>query len=227
MQKGFSLIEMLVVSLFGSFLLLATSHALTTLIKYQTQQSELLRLAERSYLAEIALKNAVNKAQRVLKAGEATNNYPNLKQLDTLLGYPKDSTINFDQFASSDWMLLSHGQDIAQRSLFHLDDKTYGYGLAFRDFEKNTSRSDTLVNQVELMRLRFFYEDDKTWVKGNQVIDSNKIRGVQFAFLITSSQPIKKTSPSEFILWDEKLVPPNDGHYRQLISATARTRMLQ
>ncbi len=224
MQKGFSLIEMLVVSLFGSFLLLATSHALTTLIKYQTQQSELLRLAERSYLAEIALKNAVNKAQRVLKAGEATSNYPNFTEQNiTLKSMGKD----FKQFSSSDWMLLSHGQNIPQRSLFHLDDKTYGYGLAFRDIEKDTSRSDTLVNQVELMRLRFFYEDDKTWVKGNQVIDSNKIRGVQFAFLITSSQPIKKTSPSEFILWDEKLVPPNDGHYRQLISATARTRMLQ
>lgn len=216
MQKGFSLVEMLIVSLFGSFLLLATSHALTTLIKYQTQQSELLRLAERSYLAEIALKNAINKAQRVLKVGEAVSDYPDFTEQNTTL---KSKEKDFKQFASSDWLFLKSEN---QSNLFHLDTKTYGYGLAFRDFNKDKSRSDTLVNQIELMRLRFFCDENGTWVKGGQVTNSSKIKGVQFALLITSSLPIKKASPKDFILWDEKLIPPTDGLYRQLVSATVR-----
>ena len=51
MQKGFSLVEMLIASLLGGLLLLAASQGLATLGKHQKNQSELLRLTERSNLA--------------------------------------------------------------------------------------------------------------------------------------------------------------------------------
>lgn len=216
MQKGFSLVELLLVSLFGSLLLLTTSHALALLIKQQTHQSELLRLTEQSYLAEVALKNTINKAQIVLEAGEATSDYPKKTERSTEL---KSSSVKFKQFASSDWLVVNLDNN---KTLFHLDKKTYGYGLAFQNVSNEKSRSDTLVNQVELMRLRFYCEKEQAWIKGNQVTDESKIAGVQFALLITSSQPIIKTASKSLVLWNEKLVPPTDGHYRRLVSATVR-----
>lgn len=224
MQKGFSLVELLIVSLLGSLLLLAASQGLATLAKHQKDQSELLRLTERSNLAEVALKKAINKTKKVLIAGEATQQYPSFSQQNILLGYPQNSKTTFEQFSSSDWMLLSYGQKNTNPQLLHLDKKTYGHGLALKDFTKSSPRSDTLVNQVELLRLRFFDEGTNQWVKASQITPSSNLKGVQFAFLTTSSLPLTKASSSEFNLWGETLTPPKDGLHRQLISATALTR---
>lgn len=220
MQKGFSLVELLIVSLLGSLLLLAASQGLATLAKHQKDQSELLRLTERSNLAEVALKKAIYEAQNIFIAGEATSNYPDFTEKNTLLGYPKTSKVSFNQFTSSDWMLLSQGKSVEKRYLFHLDKKTYGYGLAFQDFGKNTPRSDTLVNQVELVRFKFFCEEAQAWIRGNQVSSCKKVTGASFALLLASSQALEKKQSAQVILWGEKLTLPTDGIYRQLVSAT-------
>src|SRR5690554_6549120 len=217
MQKGFSLVELLIVSLLGSLLLLAASQGLATLGKHQKNQSELLRLTERSNLAEIALKKAIYEAQNILIAGEATSSYPSFAEKSTFLG---SFNITFKQFASSDWMLLSTGKPVKEQQLFHLDSKTYGYGLAFQDFGKNKPRSDTLVNQVELVRFKFFCEEAQAWIKGNQVSSCKKVTGASFALLLASSQALEKKQSAQVVLWGEKLALPTDGIYRQLVSAT-------
>ncbi|GLR65135.1 PilW family protein [Marinospirillum insulare] len=223
MQKGFSLVEMLVASLFSGLILLSASQGLATLIKFQTNQSELVRLQERSNLAETALKNAIYQAQNVLTAGAATANYPNFSQQTRLLGYPKNSPINFNQFASSDWLLLSTGQSTKKRSLFHLDKKTYGFGLAFKDFRKATPRSDTLVNQVELVRFRFFCQDSQSWISASEARQcSQKISSVGFSVLLASSLAVSKTQANQFTLWGKQYAFPKDGRLRQVVSATVQ-----
>lgn len=224
MQKGFSLAEMLVVSLFGSFLLLAASQVLTTLIRHQVNQSELLRLTENSALAEIALKNGIRNAFKVSAADIATSSYP--KQTEQKIKLDQNylgNEVDFDQFRSSDWLLLFNDNKSIY-SLFHLDKKSYGHGLAYKYYEKNSgrSRSDTLVSQVELMRFRFFCEEQQSWVKSTEVKNLNNTKGVQFAVLLVSDQPIRNNGIKKITLWDETLNPPKDGLYRQLISSTVR-----
>lgn len=217
MQKGFSLVEMLIASLLGGLLLLAASQGLATLVKHQKNQSELVRLTERSNLAEIALKKAIYEAHNIVIAGEATNSYPNFAEKSTLLG---SSNITFKQFASSDWMLLSTGNPVKEQQLFHLDSKTYGYGLAFQDLGKDKPRSDTLVNQVELVRFKFFCDEAQEWITGNQVNSCKKVTGASFALLLASTQSLEKKKATQVVLWGKKLVLPPDGIYRQLVSAT-------
>lgn len=222
MQKGFSLIEMLMVSLFSSLLLLALSHGLITLIKFQTEQSELLRLTERLTLAKLAIRNAVSHSRRILDSSEATSYYPVLTEQDILLN--KNSPTNevrFKQISSSDSLLLITSNSKNKTSLFHLDKKTYDFGLAYKDLSIEKPRSDTLVTHVELMRLRFLCNGQQNWVKRSEVNDFKKVNGVQFALIVTTNQPVKKTSNnSSFLLWGEVLTPPKDGHYRRIISST-------
>lgn len=232
MQKGFSLIEMLMVSLLGSFLLLAASQVLTTLIKYQTDQSELLRLAENTALAEIALRNGISKLPFSLSdnddlkvcAGVATDIYPNIiehsKNL-TCLG----KKLFFNQFSSSDWLFLptyDQNKEITH-SLFHLDKKSYGYGLAYKPFASEKEKySQTLVNQVELVRFRYLQCDEQQdWIRNSETLEIGNVCGIQFALILASNRPVKKRQKN-LILWGEILNPPSDGLYRQLISSTVR-----
>lgn len=241
MQKGFSLTEMLIVSLFGSLLLAATSQALVTLIKYQTDQSELLRLAENAILTEMALKQILGSSTEFLIIGKAISNYPARAPKKTSIQYNNQgNTTEFNQFSSSDWLILFTIEN--NYGLFHLDKKSYGYGLAYKKLkpEENTN-SNTLANQVELIRFRYLpdeetqnnycleqqlitikKDEDETEVEGTDcsAIEANIVRGIELAFILVTSRPIKKPSPSSFSLWGETLIPPKDGLYRKLVTLT-------
>lgn len=243
MQKGFSLTEMLMVSLFGSLLLAATSQTLITLIKYQTDQSELLRLAENTILTEMALKQTLGLSTKFLIIGKAVSNYPAKAPKKTSIQYNNlDETTEFNQFSSSDWLILLNNKD--NYGLFHLDKKSYGYGIAYKKLDsKNSTNSNTLVNQIELIRFRYLPNEEtqnhyclekqpitikkdgvENTIEGTDcsAIENNLATGLEFAFILATSKPLKKSSPSSFSLWGETLIPPNDGLYRQLTSSIIR-----
>jgi len=246
MQKGFSLIEMLLAGLFGSLLLTASSQALIGLIRYQTDQSELLRLTEKTTLAEMALKQTLAFSADAVIIGKAVDHYPAKTPKKTHTQYSSlGNNTSFNQFSSSDWLILLTNNDEKKYGVFHLDKKSYGYGLAYKELstKKIKSISNTLVNQVELLRFRYLPDENTqehyclekqkiTINEDNKVkeveglncsaIEENPARGIQFAFILATQKPIKKPGDSSFYLWGETLIPPKDGLYRQLISSTVR-----
>lgn len=249
MQKGFTLLEMLLVSLFGGLLLLAVSQAIITLIRAQADQSELLRLAENAMLAELVLKKELSEAKEVLSTGAATNNNlkktaeSNLLEANNLM-----NEIKFNQFKNSDWLLLytatkkENNRCNNKYVIFHIDKKENAQGLAYKYYETNnkgiitkepdkttavavektsdTSRSDTLVSQLELLRFRYFYEQEQQWVQSHAILDLSLIKKIQFAFIIATNQPVKKSNPNSFKLWGQNIALPKDGLYRELVTAT-------
>ncbi|NLW04996.1 MAG: prepilin-type N-terminal cleavage/methylation domain-containing protein [Pseudomonadaceae bacterium] len=256
MQQGFSLVEMLIVSLFGSLLLLATSQGLINLISYQTDQSELLRLAENASLAEMALKQTIVSSTKALIIGRAISSYPARAPKKTYIQYNElGNSTSFEQFSSSDWLLLLEDEKInnnkVEHGIFHLDKKDFGYGLAYKKLSPDQTNpiSNTLVNQVELVRFRYlpnqstqnYYclEKQPITLKENKeveaivtteaivegadcsTLEANLATGIEFAFILVTSKPLKKPSPSHFYLWGEVLTPPKDGLYRQLVSSVA------
>lgn len=257
MQKGFTLLEMLMVSLFGGLLLLAASQVIITLINTQADQSELLRLAENAMLAELVLKKEISAAKSILLTGEATHSYlVKTSESNLLAANNLNNEIKFNQFKNSDWLLLYTTTAKENNScdnkyvIFHSDKKEYAYGLSYKYYEiaskgtiintadktieldplnslilsNDTSRSDTLVSQIELIRFRYFYEQESKWIKSNQILDYSSIKKIQFAFIIGTNNPVKKQNPDYFTLWDKVINLPKDGIYRQLVTATVNLK---
>lgn len=108
MQKGFSLIELLVVSLFGGLLLLAASQLLLSLIRYQADQSELLRLTENATLVEAGIKETILSKTKTLLIGKAISSYPTKTQSTKI--YIKHNALGYityvEPFNSSDWLVI-------------------------------------------------------------------------------------------------------------------------
>lgn len=223
MQKGFSLVEMLLVSLLSSLLLLAASQALIVLVRHQSDFSELLRLNENTALAEFVLKKEISQANKIILAGEASASYPLLtSQHIKLTETPLNVPITFNQFRSSDWLLLDSKKE--GFSLFHLDEKAYDFGLAYKhyDADQKDPNSQTLVNQIELMRFRYFCEEQKKWLTLSEISDFSQVSGVQFALFLTTSQPLNKKKQPNSALWQEELAAPEDNRFRSLLSSTIR-----
>ncbi|HKM16302.1 MAG TPA: prepilin-type N-terminal cleavage/methylation domain-containing protein [Marinospirillum sp.] len=252
MQKGFTLLEMLMVSLFGGLLLLAASQVIINLINTQADQSELLRLAENAMLAELVLKKEISEAKSILLSGEAINSrLVKTSESNLLTANNLNNEIKFNQFKNSDWLLLyttrvkENNNCDNKYIILHIDKKEYAYGLSYKYYEiaskgtitnatdktieldplnnpilsSDTSRSDTLVSQIELIRFRYFYEQESKWIKSNEILDYSLIKKVQFAFIIGTNNPVKKQNPNYFTLWDEIINLPKDGIYRQLVTA--------
>lgn len=253
MQKGFTLLEMLIISLFGGLLLLATSQVIVTLMTRQADQSELLRLTENAMLAELVLKKEISAAKGVLLTGEAVNSrLVKTSTSNVLIANNLNNEIKFNQFKNSDWLLLYTTTAKENNScdnkyvIFHIDKKTYAYGLSYKYYEiankgiiintldekntldplnnltlsNDTSRSDTLVSQIELIRFRYFYEPEKKWLEGNEIPDYSLIKKIQFAFIIATENTVKKASPNTFNIWNEEIILPNNGIYRKLVKST-------
>lgn len=272
MQKGFTLLEMLMVSLFGGLLLLAVSQAIITLIRAQADQSELLRLAENAMLAELVLKKELSEATQVLYIGAASsNNLKKTSETNLLEANNLNNEIKFNQFKNSDWLLLytatkkENNKCNNKYIIFHIDRKENAQGLAYKYYDtankgeiiatadkiavddldivdedeieipaisdptdpnseliktSDTSRSDTLVSQLELLRFRYFYEQEQQWVQSHAILDPSLIKKIQFAFIIATNQPVKKSNPNSFKLWNQDISLPKDGLYRELVTAT-------
>lgn len=259
MQKGFSLAEMLLVSLLAGLLLLAVSQAIITLVRMQADQSALLRLAENAMLTQLVLKKELSAASEILYLGAATHQHLNkTSESNSLEANNLSNEIKFNQFKNSDWLLFYTATPKESNALkcnnkyviFHIDKKENAYGLGYKYYETNnkgiitkeidetaavvektsdTSRSDTLTSQLELLRFRYFYEPEQRWLTSeallntgfieNNLIKKDLIKKIQFAFIIATSQPVKKTNPSSFKLWNQDIILPKDGLYRELITA--------
>ena len=151
MQKGFTLLEMLMVSLFGGLLLLAASQVIITLINTQADQSELLRLAENAMLAELVLKKEISAAKSILLTGEAAHSHlVKTSESNLLAANNLNNEIKFNQFKNSDWLLLYTTTAKENNScdnkyvIFHIDKKEYAYGLSYKYYE--IASKGTIIN---------------------------------------------------------------------------------
>ncbi|WP_162299677.1 prepilin-type N-terminal cleavage/methylation domain-containing protein [Marinospirillum perlucidum] len=225
-HSGFSLIEVLVVTLVGGLLLVASTQVFTQLVQYQRQQMQTLRLTERTRLAELALRQDLSQAQRILAAASATRDYPDFTEKTVTLNHPTLSSSSFEHFPSSDWLVINrHAEDQeADFSLWHLDSKTYGQGLAHKqsqsDQAEQLGHSQTLIQGAELLRFRYYRPDSGRWLNADQVSDWTSISGIQFAVLLASSVPLSRPKQQQIQLWGEPLELPEDGRLRQLVTGS-------
>lgn len=229
MQKlrGFTLLEVLLVSLLGSVLLLAATELLASLSQQQARNYAQLRLQDNAQLAAAAISRDITTATAVLAAGVASQPYPNRSATSVdLTGFELTAT-GFNQFRSSDWLFLQtkaetdEDEDKLDYSLWHLDEKTYGFGLAHkgrsRENPDSLTASQTLVDQVELLRFRFYCRDQGRWLSALDITAYSSITHIQFALLLVSSTSVG-TAPIPLSLWSEQLIPPDDGHLRLLVT---------
>jgi len=223
-SSGFTLLEMLLVSALGSLLLLAATQIFASLVQEQTEQAAWLRLEEKARLAELVLKQDLASGHQLLEAGAASRNYPDLREASIQLSDPDIQKKNFTSFRSSDWLLINRQQGEApDYSLWHVDEKTYGRGLAQKISSQNEAKtltnSQTLIDQVELLRLRFYSPDSGGWIQTKDFNDPwEEVTAIQFAVLLVSSQTLSdKQLPNPINLWGETLEPPDDGHLRILV----------
>ncbi|MDR9466826.1 prepilin-type N-terminal cleavage/methylation domain-containing protein [Marinospirillum sp.] len=230
--SGFTLLEMLLVSALGSLLLLAATQIFASLVHQQAEESVWLRLEERARLTELVLKQDLASGYQLLEAGAASRDYPKLSETDTQLSDPDIQKRNFASFRSSDWLLINRQPqgETPDYSLWHVDEKTYGKGLAHKissqDKAETLTNSQTLVAQVELLRLRFFSPDSSSWIKAEDFSDPlEEVTAIQFAALVVSGQALDGKQASHSItLWGETLNPPDDGHLRTLVLGRANLR---
>lgn len=222
---GFTLLEMLLVSALGSLLLLAATQIFANLVQQQAEQASWLRLDERARLAELSLKRDLASAYQLVEAGAASRDYPNTSEISIQLSDPDIQASSFDSFRSSDWLLINRQpQDAApDYSLWHVDQKTYGKGLAHKassqEAAEKLSSSQTLIAQAELLRLRFYSPGAAGWLTVKDYHQPwEEVTAIQFAVLLASDQPLhSRKQAAAFTLWGETLNPPKDGHLRTLI----------
>ena len=220
--KGFTLVELLLVSLLGSLVLIASSQSLGQLLSWRSHNQTASRVQEQLLLAESAIKQHLQASTQLLEYGAATDNYPNLGHKDYTLQTNGD---DFKQFASSDWLVLERAQ--GKSYLLHLDKKTYDFGLAVKivksndEAENENRRSEALVSYVELMRLRFFCAEQQRWVNYAELNNPDNLSALQVGLVLVSANPVKRLNQSQLKLWGASLMPPQDGHYRALTTFTA------
>lgn len=230
--SGFTLLEMLLVSALGSLLLLAATQIFASLVKQQAEQAAWLRLEERARLTELVLKQDLARGYQLLEAGAANRHYPDLNEANIQLSDPDIQGGSFDSFRSSDWLLINRKPqgETPDYSLWHVDQKSYGIGLAHKissqDKAKTLTNSQTLIAQIELLRLRFYSPNSPNWIKAEDFNDPWKeVTAIQFAALLASDQPLPgKSSPAPITLWGETLNLPDDGHLRTLVMGRANLR---
>lgn len=228
-SRGFTLLEVLLVSLLGSLLLLAATELLASLSQQQVKNYAQLRLQDNARLVDLAISRDITTATAVLAVGAASHTYPNRSAASVdLSGFDLAAT-GFNQFRSSDWLFLQKGNAThPDYSLWHLDEKTHGFGLAHKGYSKDEDAnaltpSQTLVDQVELLRFRFYCNDQKRWLTASETTVYSSISHVHFALLLISPVSIK-AKPRSIELWDETLQPPDDGHLRLLITGIRALR---
>lgn len=221
-SQGFSLLEVLLVSLLGSLLLLAATELLAALSQQQVRHYAQLRLKDSARLADLALHQDIRSATAVLAVGVASHAYPNRSAAAVdLAGFDLSAT-GFNQFRSSDWLFLQKGSISSPNySLWHLDQKTHGFGLAHKGLSPSITNtltdSQTLVDQVELLRFRFYCSDQERWLKASETLSDSSITQVGFALLLVSPISVR-AKPRSIALWGEILHPPDDGHLRLLVT---------
>lgn len=224
-SQGFSLLEVLLVTLLGSLLLLAATELLAALSQQQVRHYAQLRLKDSARLADLALRQDIRSATAVLAVGVASHAYPNRSAASVdLAGFDLAAT-GFNQFRSSDWLFLQKivdkDKDKLDYSLWHLDEKTHGFGLAHKGLSRENSDSltpsQTLVDQVELLRFRFYCSDQERWLKASETLSDSSITQVGFALLLVSPMSVR-AKPRSIALWGEILHPPDDGHLRLLVT---------
>lgn len=221
-SRGFTLLEVLLVSLLGSLLLLAATELLASLSQQQARNYAQLRLQDNAQLAASAISRDITTATAVLAAGAASQPYPNRSATSVDLGGFDLAATGFNQFRSSDWLFLQKGNTTdPDYSLWHLDEKTHGFGLAHkgrsRENPDSLTASQTLVDQVELLRFRFYCRDQERWLSAPDITAYSSITHIQFALLLVSSTSVG-AAPIPLSLWSEQLIPPDDGHLRLLVT---------
>jgi prepilin-type N-terminal cleavage/methylation domain-containing protein len=227
--RGFTLLEVLLVSLLGSLLLLAATELLASLSQQQVKNYAQLRLQDNARLADLAISRDITTATAVLAAGTASHTYPNRSTTSVDLSGFELTATSFNQFRSSDWLFLQKGSIThPDYSLWHLDEKTYGFGLAHKGYSKDENTkaltpSQTLVDQVELLRFRFYCDDQKRWLTASETTTYSSITHIHFALLLISPVSIK-AKPGAIELWGETLHPPDDGHLRLLTTGIRALR---
>ncbi|SFC27890.1 prepilin-type N-terminal cleavage/methylation domain-containing protein [Marinospirillum celere] len=233
-NRGFSLLELLIVAALGSLLLLATSEVFARLVFYQTDLSAWLRLEEKAALAETALKTDLKAAHQLVALKSAERTYPDFSEQSFEITESLVRTGSFQSARSSDWLLINRSSEDPNPdfSLWHLDQKTYGRGLAHkasRPTEPNRlSSSQTLIAGVELLRFRFYSDQQKAWLSSQQAQNSEEnFSGIQFAILLASEQAQLHRKQPALELWGEQLRPPQDGRLRLLITGSLPLRSEQ
>lgn len=196
-QQGFSLVELLIVSLLSSVALLAASQSFVSLLKFETSLNTKLQLNEAAILADLAIQNTLHQAKGVALAGQATaNSAASNSNLSINLGGGL-GTLNFTQLRNSDWLLVKDKNNSKKFNLLHLDIKTYGKGLAYKSHTVGSvaDRSDTLVDLVNQISWQFYDASKNTWLRASQVNDFNQVKAVSY-FLTLEAPAVKQKQPS-------------------------------
>ena len=224
-QQGFNLTELLLVSLVGTLILVATLQLYSSLARHKTYEAAWLRLQERARLAELVLSRDLAKTFEVVEYQAASRSYPDFSSSSQAVTQKQLAHASFSQYRSSDWMLISQqtGDNDLRFSLWHLDEKTYGRGLAHKASRpsklKQLSSSQTVIQHAELLRFRLLCAESSSWqALNNPCTHLQQVRGIQFAVILASEAKLPEYQQSALYLWGEQLNPPNDGRLRTLAS---------
>lgn len=231
-SPGFTLIEILLVSALGSLVLLAATQILASLVQQQAEQAAWLRLEERARLVELVLKYDLANSYHVLAAGTASHRYPDFVQVQIELNQANLYATRFNSFRSSDWLLVNRQPpgETADYSLWHVDQKEYGLGLANKTSSQDKASiltsSQTLIAQVEHLSLRFYSPASERWLQATDLEGSwEEVTSVQFAAILVSDQALRsKPSQTSITLWGEKLSLADDGRLRVLVEGRSNLR---
>lgn len=217
--------EMLLVSLLGGGILLGAGQLFTTQLSQHARQQQFLLLESQARLAELAMIRDLKASSSILQAGAARRTYPSSSEYSVNLtastGPHQAVEYRFNNASDSDWLLLQQprGQgDYQDLSLWHLDEKSLGGGLAHKPASSGqVESSQTLIADVELLRFRF-QENGSGWKTPDQINNWSAVHSVQFALLLKSTQPLPGHRNPPIRLWGETLQPPQDQHLRLVFS---------
>ena len=221
-QQGFTLLELMISASLGLGLLLAAIQLHSDLIRLVQQQQARIFLLRTAQLASLTLAHEARHARGVVSAGQHERAYPDLTPLAASAPDMRAGR-QFHFFASSDWFILALDQadESGTESLWHLDRKTQDFGLAHKPSADSAAwhSSQTLIEQAELMRVRFCCQEAHQWLAADEVSDWTQIHTLQLAMVWVSPQPVFRQQPP-LVLWGEALTPPDDGHLRLLSHIT-------
>lgn len=211
--QGWSLMELLVSGLLASLLLLAAAQLLSALLQSHARQTAWLDLERRAHLLIQAVEEDWSRQAHLVEVGAARAAYPRQQQrAESIQSSP---ALSFMQQQDSDWLLWRDTQQ--QLSLWHLDHKSYGAGLAHNRTNATGQwiGSQTLIPDVELWRVRLWSEA-AGWQRPDQLTEQDQILAVHYAFVLVSAQPLPGVQSASWSLWGETWHAPQDGRLRQL-----------
>lgn len=236
-SAGFTLQETLLVSALGSLLLLTITQIFASLTQQQAEQAAWLRLEERAGLVSLVLKQDLAQSYQLIKAGAASHNYPDFQEVSLEVTAPQINKATFSSFRSSDWLITNRKAPGVppSYSLWHVDEKEYGRGLAHKTSvtpsakatqQPRLSSSQTLIAQVEMLRLRLYDPATGEWLRVQDfTLPWHEVQAIQFAVVIASDQPIRSRPANEsFTLWGKAIQLPNDGHLRTLVMGRSQLK---